>query len=101
MVLLLLILRKVNADYEWEKKEYKLNNLLLMDDLKLFPKSEDQIDTLLRTVHVFSSDIGMELGMKKIGILTMKRGKVVRCQGIKLPSGDVMKAVKIHVFGHS
>ena len=34
-----LILRKVNICYEWGKKEYKLNHLLSMDDLKLFSKS--------------------------------------------------------------
>ena len=40
VVLLSLILRKVNTSYEWGKKEYKLNHLLFMDDLKLFLKSE-------------------------------------------------------------
>ena len=40
-----------------------------MDDLKLFPKSEEQMDTLVRTVYVFSTDIGIEFGMKKCGIL--------------------------------
>ena len=51
MVPLSLILTKVNSSYEWGKKKYKLNNLLFMDDLKLFSKSEEQIDPLLRTVH--------------------------------------------------
>ena len=94
MVPLSLILRKVNAYYEWGKKDYKLNHLLYMDDLKLFAKSEEQIDTLVRTVHVFSTDFGMEFGMKKCGILTMKRGKVVRCEGIMLPNNKVMKEVE-------
>ena len=58
-----------------------------MDDLKLFLKSEEQMDTLVRTAYVFSSNIGMEFGMKKCGIFTMKRKKVVRCEGIKLPNG--------------
>ena len=93
MVPLSLILRKVNAYYEWGTKEYKLNHLLYMDDLKLFTKSEEQIYTLVRTVHVFSTDIGMEFGMKKCGILTMKRGKVVRSEGIMLPNNEVMKEV--------
>ena len=62
-----------------------------MDDLKLFSKSEEQIDTLVGTVYVFSTDTGMEFGMKKCGIFTMKRGKVVRCEGIKLPNSEVMK----------
>ena len=50
--------------------EYKLNHLLYMDDLKLFAKNEEQIDTLGRTVHILSSDIVMGFGMKKCGILT-------------------------------
>ena len=69
MVTLSLILTKVNASYEWGKKECKLNHLLFMDDLKLFSKSEEQMDTLVRTVHVFSNDIGIEFGMKKCGFL--------------------------------
>ena len=94
MVPLSLILRKVNAYYEWGKKDYKLHHLLYMDEMKLFAKSEEQIDTLVRTVHVLSTDIGMEFGMKKCGILTMKRGKVVRCEGIMLPNNEVMKEVE-------
>ena len=78
IVTLSLILRKVNANYEWGKKEYKLNHLLFMDDFKLFSKSGQQMNTLVRTFHVFSTDIGMESGMKKCGILTMKSGNVVR-----------------------
>ena len=29
----------------------------------------------------------MEFGIKKCGILTMKRGKIVKSEGIKLPDG--------------
>ena len=32
--------------------------------------------------------------MKKCGTLTINRGKVVRCEGIKLPNSDVMKEVE-------
>ena len=42
------------------------------------------MDALLRTVHVFSNDNGMEFGKKKCGIPTMKRPKVVRCEGKSL-----------------
>ena len=56
-----------------------------MDDLKLFSKSEQQIDTLVRTVHVFSSDVGMKFGLKKYEILTMKRGKRNLNEGFDLP----------------
>ena len=94
MVPLSLILKKVNACYIWEKKEYKLNHLLFMDDLKLHAKSEEQTDTLVRTVHVFSTNIAMEFGIKKCGILTVKRGKIVKSEGIKLPEGEMMKQVR-------
>ena len=45
-----------------------------------------------RPEHVFSTDIGMEFGIKKYGILTMKRGKIVS-EEIKLPDGEVKKQV--------
>ena len=94
MALLSLILRQVNARYEWGKKIYKLNDVLFMDDMKLFSKAVKQIDTLVKTVHVFSTNIGMEFGMKKCGILTMKKRKVVRCEEINLPNSDIMKEVE-------
>ena len=93
MVPLSLIRKKVNACYKWGKKEHKLNRLLFMDDLKLFAKSKEQTNTPVRTVHVFSTDIGMEFGIKKCAILTMKRGEIVKSEGIKLLDGEVMKQV--------
>ena len=90
MAPLWVIPRKVKASYKLGNKEYKLNHLLSMDELKLFSKSEYQSDTLVRTVHFFRTDIGMEFGMKKCGILTMAKGKVVTWEGIKYPNSDVM-----------
>ncbi|XP_068723498.1 uncharacterized protein [Montipora capricornis] len=76
-------------------EQWKLSLTSNGEDLgELFTKSEEEIDTLVRTVHVFSTDIGMEFGMKKCGILTMKRGKVVRCDGIMLPNNEVMREVE-------
>ena len=64
-----------------------------MNYLKLYAKTEEQTNTLVRTVHVFSTDIGMEFGIKKCGILTMKRSKIVKNEGIKLPDGKVIRQV--------
>ena len=50
IVPLLTTFRKVNASYEWEMKEWKLNHLLFMDDLKPVSKREEQIDTLVTSV---------------------------------------------------
>ena len=88
MVPLSLILKKANACYKWGKKEYKLNHLFYMDDLKLYAKSEEQTNTLVRTVYVFSTDIGMEFGIKKYGIRT-----IVKSEGIMLADGEVMNQV--------
>ena len=64
-----------------------------MDNLKLYAKSEEQTSTLVRTVYVFSTDIGMEFGIKKCCILAMKRGKILKSGGIKLADGEVIKEV--------
>ena len=103
MVPLSLILKKVNACYKWGKKEYKWNHLLFMDDLKLFGKSEEQTNMLMRTVHVFSTDIGMKIGIKKCRILTMKRGKIVNSEGIKLPlwSDEASWTGRVHIFRYN
>ena len=87
MIPISLVLRKVKAGYEWGRKEFSLSHLLYMDDLKLYGKSEEQIDSLVRTVHIVSTDIGMEFGYRKCGLLILKRSKIVRNQGIELPNG--------------
>ena len=69
-----------------------------MDDLKLYAESEEQTNTLVRIVHVFSTDIDMEFGTKKCGILAIKRDKIAKSEGIKLPGGEVMKQVGQEVY---
>ena len=69
-----------------------------MDDLKLYAKSEEQTNTLVRTVYVFSTgvltwNVRNKERIKKCGILTTKRGKIVKSEGIKLLDGEVMKQV--------
>ena len=64
-----------------------------MDDLKLFGKSDDQIDSLIQTVFTFSEDIGMEFGLKKCGVVILKKGKLVKFDGIHLPNQEIMKEV--------
>ena len=83
MIPMSLVLRTVKAGYELGKKEFSLNHLLFMDDLKLYGKSEEQIDSLVRTVHKLSTDIGMEFGIRKCGIIILKRGKIVRLDKMK------------------
>ena len=65
-----------------------------MDDLKLFGKSYEKIDSLVQTIHTFSVDIGMEFGREKCGVLVLKRGKIAKMEGVIPPDGQVMKEVE-------
>ena len=76
------------------KSGEKLNHLLFMDDLKIYGKSEREINALVSTVELFSTDVGMEFGTKKCDKLVLKRGKVVRFDGLELPSGEKIQNVE-------
>ena len=65
-----------------------------MDDLKLFAKNEDQIDSLVNTVKNFSEDIKMEVGLPKCGVLIMKRKQAVKSEGISMPDEKMMKNIE-------
>ncbi|XP_063598714.1 uncharacterized protein LOC134775182 [Penaeus indicus] len=87
------ILRKVPTGYTL-KCGLKLNHLLFMDDLKIYGKNEREINGLVSTIEIFSNNIGMEFEAKKCGTLILKRGKVVKTDGLELPSGDKIKEVE-------
>ena len=93
MIPLSLLLRKVKASCKWGRKEFKLNHLLFMDDLKLFGKSGDQIDSIVQTVFTFNEDISMEFGLKKCGVVILKKGKLVKFDKIHLPKQEIVKEV--------
>ena len=40
-----------------------MNHLLFMDDLKLYRKKENEIDTLIRTVEIVTKGIAMKFGI--------------------------------------
>ena len=85
MIPLSLFLRKVKTIYEWYRKEFKLNHLDHLHD--------DQTDSLLQTGFIFSEDIGIEFGLKKCGVVILKKVKLVKFDGIHLPSQEIKKEV--------
>ena len=87
------VLRSCVAGYEFASNGQKINHLMFMDDLKLYAKSEKALDSLVQTVRVFSSDIGMEFGVDKCAVFTIKKGKLAQSHGISLPDGEVMKGI--------
>ena len=48
---------------------------MYMDDIKLFVKNENELETLIHAVRIYSQDIGMEFGIEKCALLVMKSGK--------------------------
>ena len=91
MIPLTCVLRKARAGYMLDG--VKINHLLFMDDLKLFGKNEREVDSLVSTVKMISEDIGMEFGINKCGTATMKRGKLIKSNGIKLSNGETINEV--------
>jgi hypothetical protein len=76
------------------KREYKKRvDKQRKDILKLYGKSEDELEKLVDVVSVFSRDIGMEFGLDKCAVVVLKQGVKVRCEGVVLPDGQMMKEV--------
>ena len=93
LIPLLIILNETNLGYVTSRNQ-KLNHLLFMDDLKLYAKSERELDSLIQTVRSFS-DVGMVFGLDKWDVLVLKRGKIVRTKGVELPDGKLMREVNL------
>ena len=91
MIPLTCVLRKARVGYMLDG--VKINHSLFMDDLKLFGKNEREVDSLVSTVKKVSEDIGMEFGINKCGTATMKRGKLIKSNGIKLSNGETINEV--------
>eukprot|EP00112_Aurelia_sp_Birch-Aquarium-sp1_P003300 Seg1367.7 transcript_id=Seg1367.7/GoldUCD/mRNA.D3Y31 product="Retrovirus-related Pol polyprotein from type-1 retrotransposable element R2" pseudo=true protein_id=Seg1367.7/GoldUCD/D3Y31 len=87
------VLQNVRMGYKVDKQGLSINHMLFMDDLKLFGKLMNEIDSLVKTVETCSSDIGMVFGIAKCPVLNLKRGKLVTCDGIELQAGDKIESV--------
>ena len=81
MIPLTLVLRKSTTGYDLAK-DLRLN-IFLMDELKLFGKSEDQIDSLVQTVQLLSEDIRMAFVLKKCSMLSSDRGMKLSPVGVE------------------
>ena len=83
LIPMLLVLRKVKAGYSLGNGKPKVNHLLFMDEMKLYGRSSVEIDKIVSTVYLVSADIQMEFGIKKCGVLVLKKGKVVDSDGVQ------------------
>ena len=86
--------RKVKAGYNLGNGLRTIDHLLFMDDLKLYGKSENQVDTyLLQSVRVVSEDIRMEFGIAKSAVLVIMRWNLVKSEGIVIPGERLIRAM--------
>ena len=85
------IFRKCTAGYKLSRSQEKNQSLLYMDAIKLFAKSEKEVETLIHTVRIYSQDIGMECGIEMCAMLVIKNGKRHLTDGMELPNQDKIK----------
>ena len=65
-----------------------------MDDIKLFAKNEEELETLKQAVRIYSEEIGMKLSIEKWARLIMKSGKQEMTEGIKLPNQEKIRTLR-------
>jgi hypothetical protein len=69
------LLKTTKAGYKIKKdQQTKINHLLFMDDVKLYAESKPQLQSLLKTVKIFSDDIKMKFGIDKCATININRG---------------------------
>ena len=92
---LVLCVRWMKQRYSCENGKSKLNHLLFINNLKFYGSNQnDKIDSLVKTVdkdndkgHI-SMRFVIDNYLYKCGVLTMKRGREVECDGIGLENGE-------------
>ena len=64
-----------------------------MNDIKIFTKNEDELETFIQRIRIYSQDIGMEFGSEKCVMLIIKKGKRKTMEGIKLPNQESIRSL--------
>jgi hypothetical protein len=93
MIPLTMVLRRLTPAYK-TKDGNRINHLLYMDDLKLYGKSQNDMETLIHTVRIYSNDIGMQFGLDKCATLMMRRGKLSGGTTVILPDGGEIQRIE-------
>ena len=94
LILLTTLLNGLDQGYRMGKNRGKINHLLFMDDLKLYGRNMQELDSLVQSVRIFSTDIGMAFGIEKCAAVKNSTGRVVESEGIELPNRDTIKELE-------
>ena len=65
-----------------------------MDDLKLYGKTERELQSLVHAVRMISKNIGTEFGMDICSSMRIKKGKICDMEDIEMLDGQRMKQIK-------
>ena len=91
MIPLSVSLEKSSAGYSLSPGGPKINQTRYMDDLKLYGKTQEELEELVTVADIFSTGICMEFGIETCATLKMEGGKKKEGIGVTLPSGEVLK----------
>lgn len=58
---------------------------LLYVDIKLYAKNKQDIYLLIHLTWIYNEDIGMSFGLDKFGRMVVRRGKLVKTDGLEPP----------------
>ena len=89
-----LILKKAKSTYEFSGRKEKINHLLFMNDLKFYSRNKKELDSLVRTIRIFSKDIEIEFAIEKCTMLVTEKEKIVKSFGTELPDGKIIKSLQ-------
>ena len=95
MIPMTTILRQTRLGYQTSKSATKISHLFYMDDLKLYGKSSNELESLLNIVWIFSTDISMELGLEKFATLTIHKGKATHTERLTLSNNNTIKGLSL------
>ena len=84
----------VHGDYKFTKSREKVNYFIYMNDIKIFPKNERDMENLIKTIRIYNQVIRMEFGIEKRCILTMKKWWRERTERIKLQYQEIITKVR-------
>ena len=84
------ILRKCIRGYKFTKSQEKINQLMYMNDIKIFAINEKLV-TMTQTIKIYSQDIGMEFCIEKCAMLIVTEEKLFK--RIELPNQERIRTL--------
>ena len=87
------VLERMEFGNQLKKGSSRINHLMFMVDIKLFGRGTKEIDRLVQTVRIVPGDISMKFGIEECALVNIKRGKIIRTEGIQLPGGNNIKDI--------